>query len=246
MPMETGVRHLNTQQLPLDALTPYPGNARRGDVPAILASLCRNGQYRSLVVRDEGDGRLIVLAGNHTLQALAAHGPAPCGLTVTVDGQEQPCAVCHGEPWEPSARCELITCDDDTARRIVLADNRTAERGSWDTDALVELLSLLDEDYAGTGYDPADVERLIAPPPPIEELTDTYRREPADREYGEAGGGDGAGDAEDQFWPVLRFRVPPEVRDDFYGLTILCPNPNDHAERFRYLLDRARAAAPQQ
>ncbi|MBC9731156.1 hypothetical protein [Streptomyces sp. TRM68367] len=243
MPTETGVRHLGTQQLPLHTLTPYPGNARHGDVPAILASLCRNGQYRSLVVRDEGDGRLVVLAGNHTMQALAAHGPGPCRLTTAE--QEQPCAVCHGQEWEPSARCELIRCDEDTARRIVLADNRTAERGGWDTDALVELLSLLDEDYVGTGYDPADVERLIAPPPPIEELADTYRREPQDREYGEAGGGDGPGDAEDEFWPVLKFRVPPEVRDDFYGLTLHCPNPNDDAERFRCLLDRARTADPQ-
>ncbi|MBC9731157.1 hypothetical protein [Streptomyces sp. TRM68367] len=181
-PTETGVTHLGTETLPLHELTPYPGNARRGDVPTILESLCRNGQYRSLVVRDEGDGRLVVLAGNHTLQALAAHGPGPCGLTVKVGEEERPCAVCHGEPWEPSARCELITCDDDTARRIVLVDNRSHEEGTYDEQALVELLAGLDEDLTGTGYSDADLEGLLSVLEDTEEegLEEAYE-EPAPR-----------------------------------------------------------------
>ncbi|CAL9611914.1 hypothetical protein SUDANB1_05644 [Streptomyces sp. enrichment culture] len=158
---ETGVTHLGTETRPLHELTPYPGNARRGDVPSILESLCRNGQYRGLVVRDEGNGRLVVLAGNHTLQALAAHGPGPCGLTVKVGDQERPCAVCQGEPWAPSARCERITCDDDTARRIVLVDNRAAEKGGWDEQALADLLAGLDGDLTGTAYSETDIDTLL-------------------------------------------------------------------------------------
>lgn len=125
-----------TRDVPLDELTPFPGNAKRGDVDAIRSSLRRNGQYRSLIVREVPDGPLIVLAGNHTLQALTAEG-------------------------HTTARCELITCDDATARRINLADNRTAELGTYDNDALAELLSYLDDDYEGTGYTQRDIDALL-------------------------------------------------------------------------------------
>jgi len=136
--------YIRTADIPLDELTPFPGNAKRGDVDTIRASLRRNGQYRSLVVREIPDGPLIVLAGNHTMQALAAEG-------------------------HPTARCEVVLCDDATARRINLADNRTAELGGYDNDALAELLSYMDGDYEGTGYTDEDVEALITPPD-IEEL----------------------------------------------------------------------------
>lgn len=221
----TQATYIRTEHVALTDLNPFPGNAKRGDVPLILQSLRRNGQYRALVVRQLDDGRLVVLAGNHTMQALASHGPGPCTERVQSGGEERPCGICQNEPWEPGARCEIVTCDDDTARRINLVDNRSSEKGDYDRDALAELLSYLEDDYDGTGYTDADVQLLIAPPPSLEELADTY------------------GDPEDDdLWPVLKFRVSPETRDTFYGLTINCPNPNDDAERFRYLLDRARTA----
>lgn len=142
-PMTTAT-YQRTTTIPIDELTPFPGNAKRGDVQTIRASLRRNGQYRSLVVREVEHGALIVLAGNHTLQALAAEG--------------------HTE-----ARCEIVHCDDATARRINLADNRSAELGEYDKDALAELLSYLDDDYEGTGYTEAYVQALITPPADIEE-----------------------------------------------------------------------------
>ncbi|CAL9612028.1 hypothetical protein SUDANB1_05646 [Streptomyces sp. enrichment culture] len=158
----TQATYVRTAFLALDELTEYPGNARVGNVPAILASLRRNGQYRSLIVRDEGNGRLVVLAGNHTRKALWMHGPEACDYTAKIDGEERPCGVCQGEPWQPGARCEIVTCDDDTARRIVLADNRTNDLGSYDNDALAELLSYLDEDgYDGTGFSEDEVSRLV-------------------------------------------------------------------------------------
>ncbi|MFE3378736.1 hypothetical protein [Streptomyces anulatus] len=132
--------------------------------------------------------------------------------------------MCGNDPaWTPAARCEVVTCDEDTARRINLVDNRAADLGSYDADALAELLSFLDDDYAGTGYREADVERLLAPPPSTEELADTYRH-PEDEDM----------------WPVLRFTVPPEDRDLFYDLTADCSNPGDDTTRFRHLLDRVR------
>ncbi|MCL8016856.1 ParB N-terminal domain-containing protein, partial [Streptomyces sp. AS02] len=143
----TTATYVRTADIALDELTPFPGNAKRGNVDQIRASLRRNGQYRSLVVREIPNGPLIVLAGNHTLQALQAEG-------------------------RETARCEVVLCDDDTARRINLADNRTAELGEYDNDALAELLSYLDGDYDGTGYTQDDVEHLLDYPEDPEALND--------------------------------------------------------------------------
>lgn len=143
----TTATYVRTANIPLDELTPFPGNAKRGDVDTIRASLRRNGQYRSLVVREIPNGPLIVLAGNHTLQALTAEG-------------------------HPTARCEIVLCDDNTARRINLADNRTAELGTYDNDALTELLSYMDGDLDGTGWTQDDINHLLDYPQDLEALTD--------------------------------------------------------------------------
>lgn len=130
------VTWVKTEYVPIDDLTPFPGNARRGDVEKIRESIARLGQYRSLVVRDTGKD-MVILAGNHTYQALAAEG-------------------------NEVARCEVIRCDDDEAKRINLADNRMAELGGYDDDALAELLSGLDGDLDGTGYAEDDLNALLA------------------------------------------------------------------------------------
>lgn len=112
--------------IPLPELTPFPGNARRGNPEVIAESISVNGQYRPLIVRQHG-GTLTVLAGNHTLK----------GLEI-LDALE--------------ARCEVIDCDDSTALRINLVDNKSSDDGTYDEEARVALLSLLDGDYLGTGY----------------------------------------------------------------------------------------------
>jgi ParB-like nuclease domain len=129
------VTWVETRQVALRDLTPFPGNARRGDVAQIQASLRRHGQYRALIIRDTGAG-LVILAGNHTAAALEAEH--------------------HTE-----ARCEILTCTDEEARRINLADNKIAENATYDDDALVELLSYLDGDYEGSGWDENEVTRLL-------------------------------------------------------------------------------------
>jgi len=134
-----------TRELPLSSLERFPGNARRGNVEEIRKSIRRHGQYRAIVVRAH-DGQHTILAGNHTADALVAEG-------------------------HEAARCELIECDDDEARRINLTDNRLGEIPGpdgvrYDDDALVELLSYLDGDYEGTGWSEEDVSALIDPPGP--------------------------------------------------------------------------------
>lgn len=157
------VIYSRTNCIPLDQLTPFPGNAKRGNVQTILASLRRNGQYRSLVVREIDHGARIVLAGNHTMRALDEHGPGDCAQTVTTAAGEHPCGICGNDSaWEPAARCEIVRCDDDTARRINLVDNRAADLGTYDTDALADLLTDLDDDLDGTGYTTDDLDSLAA------------------------------------------------------------------------------------
>jgi ParB-like nuclease domain len=130
------IKYLKTQDVPLSDLAPFPGNARRGDVDAIASSLTENGQYRALIVRKEPDGKLTVLAGNHTMAALAQLG-------------------------RKTARVELIECDDPTATKVNLVDNRLPDSGGYDDDALAALLGTLD-DLSGTGYTPDDYDDLLA------------------------------------------------------------------------------------
>lgn len=142
--MSENTVYLRTQDVLLSELVPYPGNAKRGDVPKIQQSIAHHGQYRSLVVRHTPDDQLVILAGNHTAQALQAQGYV-------------------------TARCEIIACDDETAAKINLVDNKAAESGDYDTRALSAILSGLNGDLAGTGFDESEVQALLgaAVPDPL-------------------------------------------------------------------------------
>lgn len=124
---------MNITKFDLDDLKEYPNNARRGDVSVLVESLKINGQYRPIVVQKSTK---FVLAGNHLLRA------------AKILGWDQVDAV-------------VIDVDDQKALKIVLADNRTADLGDYNTDLLATLLSDL-EDFEGTGYSLADIEELEA------------------------------------------------------------------------------------
>lgn len=124
---------MNITKFDLDDLKEYPNNARRGDVSVLVESLKINGQYRPIVVQKSTN---YVLAGNHLLRA------------AKILGWDQVDAV-------------VIDVDDQKALKIVLADNRTADLGDYNTDLLATLLSDL-EDFEGTGYSLADIEELEA------------------------------------------------------------------------------------
>jgi DNA modification methylase len=123
---------LETKRVEIDALEPYPDNPRRGDLAAIAESLEANGQYRPIVV-NERTGQ--VLAGNHTLEAAKRLG------------------------WKRIA-ATYVDVDEERARRIVLADNRTNDLAGYDAEALAELLGQLDG-LDGTGYEPEDLDQLL-------------------------------------------------------------------------------------
>jgi DNA modification methylase len=79
-----------------------------------------------------------------------------------------------------------VDVDDATARRIMLADNRTNDLATYDDEVLAELLeaAAADDDLLGTGYDGDDLDDLLADfggfnpiddpepgPPPAEPIT---------------------------------------------------------------------------
>ncbi|MGW5925266.1 hypothetical protein ACWF2L_03330 [Streptomyces anulatus] len=159
----TQATHIRIVELPLTQLKPYPGNAKVGDVDVILDSLRRNGQYRSLVIRETPTrkGPFTILAGNHTADAFKLHGKGDCGKLVTAGTETRPCGICGNDPkWKLTARCEVIDCDDDTASRVNLVDNRSAALGSYDDAALAAILSGLDN-LDGTAYTDDDLDDLL-------------------------------------------------------------------------------------
>ena len=151
---------LQVEYVPVDAVRPHPRNARKGRPSLIRESMDANGVYKPLIVQQSTG---YILAGNHAYQAHKARG---------------------------ATEVPVIYRDvtDDAATRILLADNRTADTGTYDVDALLGLLVDVD-DLTGTGYDPADLDALTAG------SVDDYLGGPT-RSPGDDGDGDGDGDGE--------------------------------------------------
>jgi ParB-like chromosome segregation protein Spo0J len=123
--------------VPLADLTPHPRNVRSGDVGAISQSLEAHGQYRPIIVQT---GTKHILAGNHTYKAAKALGWQTIAVT-----------------W--------LDVDDDEALRILLVDNRSNDLATYDDHGLADLLTDLmatEQQLAGTGYDPSDLDQLLA------------------------------------------------------------------------------------
>lgn len=127
----------NATLAPVSALRAFHKNPRRGDVEAIADSLRASGQYTPILVnRGTRTGRTNeILRGNHTFAAAKSLG------------------------WDQIA-VAYVDVDDETARRIVLADNRTADLGHYDDEVLLGLLNSM-TDLAGTGYDSDDLLALM-------------------------------------------------------------------------------------
>ena len=117
-------------------LSLHPENPREGDIGAIATSIEQNGWYGT-VVAQKSTGH--VLAGNHRLQAAQQLGM-----------KEVPVY------W--------VDVDDTTAKKILLADNRTNDLASYNDDVLSELLTDLasTDDLLGTGFDGDDLDDLFS------------------------------------------------------------------------------------
>jgi len=127
---------------PISSLHSLDGNPRRGDVRAVMRSYEQFGQRKPIVALRDGT----VIAGNHQLEAARLLGWAEIAVVYVED-------------------------DDRTAKAYALADNRTGQLGSYDYDALRDLLQEVSIDpalYEATGYQPVaigDISSLVPPAP---------------------------------------------------------------------------------
>lgn len=154
---------IGTEPVSLEDLTPFPGNARRGNVELILDSLRANGQYKPVIVR-RTESSLTILAGNHTYLAMLRHEEDD--RTACADWElanDRPCQLCIDiDKDDPTALAHLIECDDRTATRINLVDNKAADVGDYDREALAAILGELNGQYSGTGYGDEEADSIVA------------------------------------------------------------------------------------
>lgn len=118
----------------LDTLEHYPGNARQHDDDLLVESLVTHGQYAAIRVQRS---TRFVLMGNGTYDGCLFLGWTHIAVT-----------------W--------IDCDEHEARKLVLIDNRSSDRGRDDPGDLAALLAGLGGDYVGTGFDQHEHARLLA------------------------------------------------------------------------------------
>jgi hypothetical protein len=118
-----------------EELRKWPGNPRRGDASRIRESIQVHGVYKPLLVR-KGTGE--ILAGNNVYAEAIKLGIREFDVIYK-------------------------DVDDETARKIVLVDNRSSDDGSYDPELLREILGELD-DYAGTGYYDDEISGILGVP----------------------------------------------------------------------------------
>lgn len=129
---------LRYEDVPLDQLNEFPGNARRSDVDQLVSSIRRHGQYRTLMIRED-DEHLVIIAGNHTFQALLKMGAT-------------------------HARCEIHKMTDREALEINLQDNKSNDLAWYEPDGMREQLEELQGNYDGTGWTEKTARKYVDPP----------------------------------------------------------------------------------
>lgn len=151
------IRNREYREIPANLLHPHPYNPNRGDMDAIAESVKVNGFYGAVTVRDhpEHPGEFEILAGEHRWRTAVDEAGDP---TVLVP-------------------CIIADYDDVGAARVLLADNETAKRSTYDPDTLTHILQTLGS-TEGTGFTLADLadyederaaqERAAAPEPQFE------------------------------------------------------------------------------
>lgn len=133
------MKSLGMKSVSIADLLPFPGNARIHNDAALRRSAEKLGQFRAVLVRRTDDGKLVIVAGNGTVDAFRAKG-------------------------DTKIRAELIECTDDEAEKYNLADNRLSDLASDDETLLgARLLRLEPEDRDLVGFDEKFVLGLSLP-----------------------------------------------------------------------------------
>jgi hypothetical protein len=207
--------------MPLDDIPRADRNPKAHDRPKIRASIEKFGcTWAGLL--DERTGRLV-----------AGHGRLAVLTDMRSAGVHPPDGVAErdGEWLIPIVR-GWASRSDAEAEAYLIADNRLSEIGGWDHRELAEVLDQIADDNPDllqvTGYTSEDLADLLASfdaPPSLEDLAD---------EYGDP--------RPDELWPILRFKIPPRIRDAFYEITEEFGDNEDSA-RFIKLVERVHAEA---
>ena len=126
---------LTTLAYPIEKLKHLDGNPRKGNVEAVKKSYEKFGQRKPIVATKDGE----VISGNHQLAAAKELG------------------------WNKIA---VVFTDDDelTAKAFALADNRTADLGTYDDDLLADMLGAVSSDLEtleATSFTEDDLYKLI-------------------------------------------------------------------------------------
>jgi hypothetical protein len=168
----------------IDDVHQHPDNPNNGDVEAITTSIEINGMYRPIYVQKTSGA---IIAGNHTWEACK-----------TLGAEQIPVIE--------------IDCDDTTAQRILLADNKIAALAQPDDALLLNLLENLaaTDSLLGTGYRPYDMEVLRQ----LAQIAPDYEGDHAT-------------------WPLIQIRIPPHIRDAYYSMT---ESAVGERERFELLM----------
>lgn len=118
--------------VPIEDVTPYPGNARRGNLAKIKNSLLKHGQYKELLVQSS-TGHILV--GNNTYAAMRELGYTQVAV-------------------------KRLDVGEDKARELLLIDNASSDEAIYDETALAALLADV-EDWDASGFDPDDLDDLL-------------------------------------------------------------------------------------
>ena len=125
------------EAIPVRDLAEHPDNPRRGRDAAVSESIKANGFFGAILVQKSSG---LIIAGNTRWRAANEAG------NETIPGF-----------W--------VDCDDEAAKRILLADNRVSDLADYDERAVMDLLLELSEaedGLAGTGYDETAMALLSA------------------------------------------------------------------------------------
>jgi hypothetical protein len=151
------VKNPPVKQVAIDDLIPHPRNPRKGNVDVIAESIKVNGFY-GVILTQASTG--YILAGNHRWK-----GAKKVGMT--------------------HVPVMALDVDDDAALKILLADNRTADKATYDEAELAALLKdvLAASDLSGTGWTGADLDKMIASSIDMADQTEEKKLVPMERTY---------------------------------------------------------------
>jgi DNA modification methylase len=132
-----GVIPQEYEMVPIGSIEPHPDNVNQGDLGAVIESVDANQFYGAVLVQRSSSR---IIAGKHRWLAAKDRGLKAVPVI-----------------W--------LDVDDDRARRIMLADNRTTRLGMDDPAALAALLQQIEAETGtllGTGFDQDALDEILA------------------------------------------------------------------------------------